>query len=618
MSGVEPAAPMLFDIAAMQYMYGANMTTRAGSDVYNASYFYGSGSAGRDFVASIWDAGGSDTLDASGFATASIIDLQSWDGQANHYHFSSIGTYHGTRATNNLSIAYGVTIENAIGGNGNDTLTGNAVANALDGGAGSDILNGLGGNDTLRGGTGSDTYVFQASWGRDLIDDNTSGDSVRFDNAGQIEATRQGRDLTLAQGSNSVLIQNFYSSADGSDHLAWNLRTELGDVVLPTTQTGGGTDFNDPGSTRGAARNIGALDSVNAAANPNVSIAGRIGDTTGGIRDADDFYQFEVRDRSAVSLRLVPTVGAGSFNADLELQDSTGRIVGQSRNGAGLEDCVGLALDAGTYFVHVVAAGGAGAYVLAATAEANGGRADVTDNTVAGAIDLSPLRSQAHIVENWVGRGDAKDFYQFVLTATAKVDLALSGLGSDANLTLFDAQSNSLAAAVHGGNADESISRSLGQGTYYVLVSQGTPASETTYRLSAAATTISIDGAGNDRGHANDIGVLDSRERTINDWVSGRLDASDFYRFSLAATSTFNLRLDSLHANANVQLFNSGGQVLVTGALAGTADETIARALTAGDYYVRVLPVAGSETDYRLRLSASTISVDGADRRAHV
>lgn len=612
MSGVEPATPMLFDIAAMQYMYGANMTTHAGADVYNASYFFGGGGAARDFVTSIWDAGGNDTLDVSGFATASVVDLQGWDGQGNNYHFSSVGTYHGTRATNNLAIAYGVTIENALGGNGNDTLTGNAASNTLDGGAGNDILTGLGGNDTLRGGAGADTYVFQANWGRDVIDDNTAGDSLRFDNAGLIAATRQGRDLTLGQGSNSVFIRNFYNSADGSDHLAWSLRTEQGDIALPTTQSGGGGDPNDPGATRDTARTIGALDSVNASANPNVGIAGRLGDITGGVRDADDYYQFDVRERSQVSLRLTPTPGAQNFNGDLELQNASGGIVGQSRKGVGLEDSLATTLDAGTYYAHVIGAGGSGAYTFSATAESTGGRADTTDNTPAGAIDLSPLRPQAHIAENWVGRGDARDFYQFTLAATASVDLALSGLSGDANLTLYNAQNIVLGSAAHVGSIDETISRNLGQGTYYVLVSQGTAGSETHYRLSAAATTISFDGAGNDRGSALDLGILDSREKTINDWVSTRLDASDFYHFSLAATSTFNLRLDSLRANADVQLLNSVGQVLVAGMQLGTAAETITKALTAGDYYVRVLPAAGGETDYRLRLSASTISVDGA------
>jgi serralysin len=44
-------------------------------------------------------------------------------------------------------------VENLIGGNGNDTLTGNAGANNLNGGSGDDFITGGAGNDTLVGGT---------------------------------------------------------------------------------------------------------------------------------------------------------------------------------------------------------------------------------------------------------------------------------------------------------------------------------------------------------------------------------------------------------------------------------------------------------------------------------
>ncbi len=47
-------------------------------------------------------------------------------------------------------------IENVIGGSGQDVLTGNAVANSLYGGNGDDTLSGAGGNDRLFGGDDAD------------------------------------------------------------------------------------------------------------------------------------------------------------------------------------------------------------------------------------------------------------------------------------------------------------------------------------------------------------------------------------------------------------------------------------------------------------------------------
>jgi peptidase M10/serralysin-like protein/pre-peptidase/matrixin/hemolysin type calcium-binding protein len=108
------SAPMLDDIAAVQRLYGANMSTRAGDTVYGFN-----DNTGRDFYAAsvfgvpvfaVWDGAGFDTLDFSGYANDQIINL----GEGS---FSNIGGSLG-----NIAIAYGAIIEKAIGGSGNDIL----------------------------------------------------------------------------------------------------------------------------------------------------------------------------------------------------------------------------------------------------------------------------------------------------------------------------------------------------------------------------------------------------------------------------------------------------------------------------------------------------------------
>ncbi len=150
--------PMMHDIAAAQLIYGANMTTRTGNTTYgfnsNAGHaaFSITSAAGMP-VFCIWDAGGLDTLDLSGFTTASEIDLR-------EESFSSAGRDGvGTPLIGNISIARGAIIENAIGGSGADTIIGNDVANTLTGNNGADILNGNGGADTLIGGAGADQLL---------------------------------------------------------------------------------------------------------------------------------------------------------------------------------------------------------------------------------------------------------------------------------------------------------------------------------------------------------------------------------------------------------------------------------------------------------------------------
>jgi len=155
-SGAYASAPLLDDIAAVQKLYGANLETRASDSVYgfnsNAERdFYSATSAASKVVFSVWDGGGNDTLDFSGFNQNQKINL-------NEGSFSDVGGLVG-----NVSIAHGVTLENAIGGSGNDLLIGNAVANDLQGGAGNDIIYGAGGGDSLWGGAGADTFVYGAA-----------------------------------------------------------------------------------------------------------------------------------------------------------------------------------------------------------------------------------------------------------------------------------------------------------------------------------------------------------------------------------------------------------------------------------------------------------------------
>ena len=154
------SAPLLDDIAAIQRLYGANMTTRTGDTVYgfnsNAGQpWFTATSSTVGVIFSVWDAGGVDTLDFSQYSQSQVIDLRQG-------HFSNVGGMIG-----NVSIAMGAVIENAIGGVGADVLIGNSAANRLVGGAD---------NDDIDGGGGIDTAVFSGNRSAYTID--TSGPKI--------------------------------------------------------------------------------------------------------------------------------------------------------------------------------------------------------------------------------------------------------------------------------------------------------------------------------------------------------------------------------------------------------------------------------------------------------
>jgi serralysin len=168
-AGLYSAIPLLDDISAIQRLYGPNMAAFAGDTVYGFN-----SNAGRDWfslvpgshapVVAVWDAGGTDTFDFSGFGQAQKIDLRAGD-------FSDVGGL-----TANVTIAYGVTIENAVGGGGNDDIIGNQAANVLTGGGGADTLSGEGGNDTLQGGAGNDQL--DGGSGSDQLDGGDGDDRI--------------------------------------------------------------------------------------------------------------------------------------------------------------------------------------------------------------------------------------------------------------------------------------------------------------------------------------------------------------------------------------------------------------------------------------------------------
>jgi len=167
---VVPDTPMLYDVAAIQYLYGANLSYNTGDNVYTFD-------PATPFFRTIWDAGGTDTISVSNFTKGCTIDLQQGDYSKITIESDSTAgfnwstpppkaTYDGT---DNLAIAYGCVIENAIGGSGNDTLIGNDSNNSLTGGSGNDIIN---------GGAGIDTAVFSGSRAGYVITATSAGFTI--------------------------------------------------------------------------------------------------------------------------------------------------------------------------------------------------------------------------------------------------------------------------------------------------------------------------------------------------------------------------------------------------------------------------------------------------------
>jgi serralysin len=179
---------MMYDIAALQHMYGANFNTNSGNTTYTWSatsgemFVNGTGQGapgGNRILLTVWDGGGVDTYDFSNYTTNLKVDLRpgEWSTTSTaqlaklHYDGSKVATGNIANALQFKGDARSL-IENAKGGAGNDTITGNVAANTLIGNGGSDKLYGGDGNDELAGGTGAD-----------LLDGGNGSDAANYSTA---------------------------------------------------------------------------------------------------------------------------------------------------------------------------------------------------------------------------------------------------------------------------------------------------------------------------------------------------------------------------------------------------------------------------------------------------
>ncbi|MBD2103740.1 pre-peptidase C-terminal domain-containing protein [Leptolyngbya sp. FACHB-261] len=218
-----------------------------------------------------------------------------------------------------------------------------------------------------------------------------------------------------------------------------------------------------------------------------------------------------------------------------------------------------------------------------------------------------------------VGSSDTADTYRFSLGTSSNFNLSMRGLSADADVRLIrDGNSNGIIdsgeeviRAARGGSADESINlRSLTAGSYIAQVYQYS--GNTNYSLDMSTTAAYT--PSNLVSTEVNVGALSSTQ-TFSDLVNGN-DTADTYRFSLGASSSFNLSLTGMSADADVRLIRDGnnngivdsGEELARSARGGAADDSInLRSLAAGSYIAQVYQHSG-DTSYSLKMSTTSPS----------
>lgn len=220
---------MMLDIAALQYMYGADFTTNSGNTTY--TWTPGSGNTvvngniaiqpgGNRIFATIWDGDGIDTYDLSAYSTNLQINLNpggySVFSSAQLADLDQFSADPARIARGNIfnALLYNgdlrSLIENATGGSGNDSILGNQAANVLTGNDGNDTLDGGVGNDSLYGGNGNDSLLGGSS-GEDLLDGGAGNDT--FVGGTFVDAVYGGADDDVLRITGGDFIDDYFGGA---------------------------------------------------------------------------------------------------------------------------------------------------------------------------------------------------------------------------------------------------------------------------------------------------------------------------------------------------------------------------------------------------------------------
>ncbi|MCG7394206.1 M10 family metallopeptidase C-terminal domain-containing protein [Microvirga sp. ACRRW] len=250
-----PQTYMMYDIAALQEMYGADFTANSNHTVYKwnpttGETFVNGSSQGRvegnKIFLTIWDGGGNDTYDLSAYTTGVRVDLSpggysllSTDQRADGVKGN---VYNALQHRGDMRSL----IENAIGGSGNDWLGGNSANNTLTGNAGNDTLDGAEGNDYLYGGAGND--VLRGGIGNDNLRGDAGDDYLDGGAGNDYLDGSQGNDTMVGGAGNDSISDtagnDLIEGGDGNDSIG-------GGVGVDTLIGGNGDDylFIEAGST---------------------------------------------------------------------------------------------------------------------------------------------------------------------------------------------------------------------------------------------------------------------------------------------------------------------------------------------------------------------------------
>ncbi len=327
----QPQTYMQYDLAALQYLYGANYNTNSGDTVYTFSqttgemFINGVGQgapAGNKIFLTVWDGGGNDTIDASNYANGVTIDLRPGE-------FSTVDQ---AQLANNLAYSNGLNL--APGNFAMSLLYNNDVRSLIEnatGGVGNDIFIGNTANNILDGGAGSDTVIFTGPTGVNVTL-NDSATDVIVTHDGETDTLRSieniqgtvGNDILIGNSQNNTLSGGVggtdnLSGGDGDDRLIGGGFTTVNNAIITkpqaTSNLSTATAINP--QTSNSYTLVSDANVTNSTTVPHATINAT--STGGGL----EYYRVDV----TAGATGIFDIDFSSIDTWIELVDSTGTVV---------------------------------------------------------------------------------------------------------------------------------------------------------------------------------------------------------------------------------------------------------------------------------------------------
>ena len=347
-------------------------------------------------------------------------------------------------------------------------------------------------------------------------------------------------------------------------------------------------------AVRGTAANIGTV-SLGQSVSGNLSSSS--GRTVLGDGSSADLYEFTVTSQQVVTI----TMRSVAMDAYMVLMDSSGLyLASDDDSGGGTDSQIVRTLAPGKYRAEAgTFVGQGGAYTLSLQATNPTVTTITAGQTVNGTLSSTSGRSGGCA-------GCYADLYQFTLTSSQTLSVAMNSTVFDTYLRVLDGSGNMLAADDDsGGGTNSLVQRAFAAGTYRIEATSYSSGIGGAYTLALSAVTAQV------------------LPISVGQTLSGSLTASsgrsvgcsgcfaDLYQFSVTSSQTLNIVLTSSAFDAFLRVLDSAGSTVATDDDgAGGSNARIYRTFAAGTYRIEATSYNSGKTGaYTLALNTVNVTV---------